>query len=173
VSEDESGFARFRRGGVIGFLGDRVPTSDPVLGAVLFVALYPLGVAFMVLGRAAGAEIDTGDLFLGAIWIALPASWFGVRDARTRNGAAPRIAAPTAGGGGVPSFLSGAFALAVAQWAVGGLRLVLWPVGLVLVTIGLRTGTKRQEGRSRVFHGAVAVGAGVWLASVVMHAIAR
>ncbi len=109
---------------------------------------------------------------MGGIWFAVPTAWFGVRYARRRRREPPPPpVVPAERSAGATVFLGGAVALAWAQWADGGLRFVLWVVGLVLVTVGLHVGA--EKGRSRAFNRAMGLGGVAWLLSVVLHAALR
>lgn len=172
MNDQRSAWARLRSGGIIDLVGDRGRRTDVILILPGLLLGYSVGIGFLSFARWSGTEIATREIWLGGLWFALPTAFFGVREARRRRRSAPRPpAAPVEGTAGVTSFLGGAFALAVAQWAAGGLRFVLWVVGLALVTVGLRAGVERA--RSRAFHRAVALGGGVWLASVVLHAVSQ
>lgn len=71
---------------------------------------------------------------------------------------------------GATAYSIGAIALAFAQWLYGVPRTVAWIGGMAFVWFGIRaSGATRSP--SRRFNIVAVVGVGVWLTSVVVHAV--
>lgn len=166
-------------------MGERAPTSRVGLAAVGFAAAYPICFGFMAVASLMGDGFSLRDMVLGAFWLAVLITAFGVREDRRgsrhresrREGASSTSAArqPVRGSSYlIAAVASAATAFIVATWTSGSVRLVLTIVGCVaLLSAGRVRGDRGERGAlshplSPTVRVAVVVAIACWAASILL-----